>query len=184
MSFSVRLVSRAARSPGFSMAGPEVMRMFTPISLAMMPERVVFPSPGGPWRRTWSKGSFRSLAASMNTERFSLAFSWPMYSARRLGRREVSPSSSGRRAEVINGVWLSSWEKSMLIGDLPSVDHVFQGLADDLLQGEGFQVQALQGGGDLRRAIAQHRQGGGGLRGLVLGDHRDAGTAVALLPRG
>ena len=52
MSFSARLVSRAARSPGFSMAGPEVMRMLTPISLAMMPLRVVLPRPGGPWSST------------------------------------------------------------------------------------------------------------------------------------
>ena len=84
--------------------------MFTPISLAMMPERVVFPSPGGPWRRTWSRGSFRSLAASMKMDRFSLAFSWPMYSARVLGRREPSPSSSRVRDVVMRGAWASSWE--------------------------------------------------------------------------
>ena len=48
MSFSCRLVSSAARSPGFSMAGPEVVRMFTFISLAMIRESVVLPRPGGP----------------------------------------------------------------------------------------------------------------------------------------
>ena len=48
MSFSFRLVSRAAKSPAFSMAGPEVMRTFTPISLEMMQLRVVLPRPGGP----------------------------------------------------------------------------------------------------------------------------------------
>ena len=61
-----------------------------------------------------------------------------------LGAQGGLPSSSGRRAEVINGVWLSSWEKSMLMGDLPSVDHVFQGLADDLLQGEGFRSRPFK----------------------------------------
>ena len=84
--------------------------MFTPISLAMMPERVVFPSPGGPWSRTWSRGSLRSLAASMKTERFSLAFFWPMYSASVRGRRVISPSSSRVRAVVIRGARASSME--------------------------------------------------------------------------
>ena len=44
----VRLVRIAAKSPAFSMAGPEVIRIFTSISLAIMPASVVFPSPGGP----------------------------------------------------------------------------------------------------------------------------------------
>ena len=35
-------------TPGFSMAGPLVTFSLLPISLAMIPERVVFPSPGGP----------------------------------------------------------------------------------------------------------------------------------------
>ena len=85
------------------MAGPEVMRTLTPISLAMMPDRVVLPSPGGPWSRTWSSGSFRILAAWMNTSRLPLAFSWPMYSRRVLGRREYSPSSSRVREVVTRG---------------------------------------------------------------------------------
>ena len=38
----------AARSPCFSMAGPDVTRKLTFISLAMMPARVVLPRPGGP----------------------------------------------------------------------------------------------------------------------------------------
>ena len=45
---SERFVRSAARSPCFSMAGPDVTRIFTPISFAIMFERVVFPSPGGP----------------------------------------------------------------------------------------------------------------------------------------
>ena len=34
--------------PGFSMAGPDVMRICTPISCATMPASVVLPRPGGP----------------------------------------------------------------------------------------------------------------------------------------
>ena len=63
MSFSCRFVRSAARSPGFSMVGPEVMRIFTPISLAITAASVVLPSPGGPWRRTWSSASPRIFAA-------------------------------------------------------------------------------------------------------------------------
>ena len=37
-----------ARSPARSMAGPEVILMLTPISLAITCARVVLPSPGGP----------------------------------------------------------------------------------------------------------------------------------------
>ena len=43
-----RFVRMAAKSPAFSMTGPEVWRMFTPISLAMMFASVVLPKPGGP----------------------------------------------------------------------------------------------------------------------------------------
>ena len=45
---SARLVRIAAISPGLAIAGPEVTFMCTPISLAIMPASVVFPSPGGP----------------------------------------------------------------------------------------------------------------------------------------
>jgi len=67
ISFSCRLVRRAARSPAFSMVGPEVILMFTPISLAITDAIVVLPSPGGPARRTWSSGSPRIFAACMKT---------------------------------------------------------------------------------------------------------------------
>ena len=53
----------ATKSPCFSIAGPEVTRMFTPISFATIPARVVLPSPGGPYSNTWSRGSFLSFAA-------------------------------------------------------------------------------------------------------------------------
>ena len=41
-------MAMATRSPAFSMAGPEVMRIFTPISLAITAASVVLPRPGGP----------------------------------------------------------------------------------------------------------------------------------------
>ena len=59
---------------GFSIAGPDVIRMLTPISCAIMPARVVFPSPGGPCSSTWSRDSVRRRAASIKMLRFSLAF--------------------------------------------------------------------------------------------------------------
>ena len=56
-SLSFRLVNKDAKSPVFSIAGPEVTLKFTPISWAIIPARVVFPKPGGPYNSTWSKGS-------------------------------------------------------------------------------------------------------------------------------
>ena len=44
---SCRLLRIAAISPGFSIAGPLVTFIWVPISFAMMPASVVFPSPGG-----------------------------------------------------------------------------------------------------------------------------------------
>ncbi|KAG1252404.1 hypothetical protein G6F66_015213 [Rhizopus arrhizus] len=60
-----RLVSSAARSPAFSITGPEVTRRATPSSLAMTWLRVVLPRPGGPKISTWSSASPRPLAAWM-----------------------------------------------------------------------------------------------------------------------
>ena len=54
-----RLVRIAARSPMRSIAGPDVTRMLTPISAAMMYASVVLPRPGGPYSSTWSSGSPR-----------------------------------------------------------------------------------------------------------------------------
>ena len=48
MSPSRRFVSVPTRSPGFSSAGPDVVRMLTPISRAMSSASVVLPRPGGP----------------------------------------------------------------------------------------------------------------------------------------
>ena len=47
-SLSFKLVNIAAKSPAFSMEGPDVILMSTPSSLAIIFARVVFPSPGGP----------------------------------------------------------------------------------------------------------------------------------------
>ena len=76
-SFSLRLVKMAARSPERSIAGPLVSLMETPSSAAMMCASVVLPSPGGPYKSTWSSASPRLLAAAMYTARFSFTFSCP-----------------------------------------------------------------------------------------------------------
>ena len=41
-----------ARSPAFSICGPLVVWIFVPAVVAMILASVVFPSPGGPERRT------------------------------------------------------------------------------------------------------------------------------------
>jgi hypothetical protein len=79
------------------MAGPDVMRMFTPISWAIMPASVVLPRPGGPCSSTWSSDSPRFFAAAMKTARLPFAFSCPMYSESVFGRSEPSCASSLRK---------------------------------------------------------------------------------------
>ncbi len=78
-----RFVRSAARSPAFSRTGPDVTRICACISRAMMCASVVFPSPGGPDRRTWSSGSCRWRAACRKTPSVSLSFGCPMNSGER-----------------------------------------------------------------------------------------------------
>ena len=47
-SYSSKLVRIPAKSPGFSIAGPDVILILECISFAIIPEIVVFPRPGGP----------------------------------------------------------------------------------------------------------------------------------------
>ena len=91
----------AAISPGLSMAGPDVVLNPAPISLAIIFERVVFPSPGGPYKRTWSKGSPLFLAASINTLRLFLTLSCPIYVSSVSGLRLTSISLSYSPAAVV-----------------------------------------------------------------------------------
>ena len=93
----MRFVSKAARSPGFSIAGPEVILKETPSSFAIIPASVVLPSPGGPYKSTWSSDSPLIFAASIKTLRFSFAVSCQIYSEMVFGRKGLSPSilSSG-----------------------------------------------------------------------------------------
>src|SRR3954449_513712 len=97
---SSRLVSRAAKSPARSNAGPDVILKPTSISLATMPAKVVFPSPGGPAKRVWSTGSPRFRAAPRRISRCSRTSGWPSNSARRLGRRPTSSGSSVGSADA------------------------------------------------------------------------------------
>src|SRR5690606_13349760 len=89
-----RLERMAARSPGRSRAGPEVICRVVPISAATIPASVVFPRPGGPERRMWSSDLPSARAASIEIHSLSLTRSWPMNSSRRRGRRVISISSS------------------------------------------------------------------------------------------
>ena len=103
MEFSVTFVRIPARSFGFSRAGALVMRISDPISLATMDAKVVFPSPGGPMRNTWSSASPRSFAARMKTLRLSLIFFCPWKSLRNLGRRMFScASASWAEVDIID----------------------------------------------------------------------------------
>ena len=64
----------AAKSPVRAMAGPEVVRIEAPNSLATTVASVVLPSPGGPENRMWSATSPRARAASiiMPSDSFTL----------------------------------------------------------------------------------------------------------------
>ena len=93
-SFSSRLVSKPAKSPGLSSTGPDVIFRFTPSSLAIMFASVVFPNPGGPWSRTWSSDSPRIFAAATKIFRFSTTFCCPEKSSNVSGRSCFSNSLS------------------------------------------------------------------------------------------
>ena len=100
MSPRSRPVSRPARSPAFSMVGPLVHLMFTPIACERMCARVVLPRPGGPLRRMCSSTSPRCRAASTITSSCSRTFSCPANSLNAGGRREMSNGVSGASAMV------------------------------------------------------------------------------------
>ncbi len=78
-----RLVNNAAKSPALSIAGPDVIFKFPPISFATMLANVVLPRPGGPYNNKWSKGSFLIFAAFKNISNLFLTFSCPIYSLSR-----------------------------------------------------------------------------------------------------
>ena len=78
-------LSMAARSPARSMAGPDVTWIATPISAAMIPARLVLPSPGGPASSTWSTAWLRRRAASRMISRWPLSSGWPTNSCERAG---------------------------------------------------------------------------------------------------
>src|SRR6266850_6756671 len=92
---SSRLVNKPARSPAFSMVGPLVLLRLAPIALARMLARVVLPRPGGPFKRTWSMGSPRFLAAATVISSRSLTLAWPVNSENRDGRKVISKARSG-----------------------------------------------------------------------------------------
>ena len=93
-SFSDNVVNMAAKSPGFSIAGPDVTFILVFISFANIFASVVFPNPGGPYNKTWSNGCSLFLAASIHIFIFSFTLSCPIYSFKNFGLNESSCVSS------------------------------------------------------------------------------------------
>src|SRR6266851_1714749 len=91
---SSRPLTIAARSPARSTAGPEVERMLTPRSRAMIWASEVLPSPGGPEKSTWSRTSPRWRAASIDMPRIFRVRSCPTNSPSMRGRNERSSARS------------------------------------------------------------------------------------------
>src|SRR5699024_12072405 len=60
----------AAKSPGRSIDGPEMVLILTSISLAMILDKVVLPNPGGPNKKTLTKGSLLILASFLKNSKF------------------------------------------------------------------------------------------------------------------
>ena len=98
-SFGSSEVRIPAKSPGLSNTGPDVTLKPTPSSLAMMLLSVVFPNPGGPCNKVWSRGSPLYLAASTKTFRFSTTFNCPLKSPNWSGRKAFSNSRSADEFE-------------------------------------------------------------------------------------
>lgn len=71
------------------------MCILEPMAPAMMFANVVFPSPGGPLRRIWSRTSLRIFAAVTMSISRSLIFSCPQNSLKTGGRRERSKGVAG-----------------------------------------------------------------------------------------
>ncbi len=75
--------------------------MLTPISRARSDASVVFPSPGGPWKRMWSSGSRRCFAASIAMPIASRTLACPMNSPSRVGRSVGSSWTSSTSASGV-----------------------------------------------------------------------------------
>src|SRR5512145_594196 len=150
----LRCESTPKRSAGVWKTGPEATLIGTCSDSAMMWASVVLPSPGGPESSTWSSGSFRFFAASMNVRRFDTICGCPMKSGSRFGRNDRSslPSSTEafgsrmRPSEAI--VSLPSPAASLTA---PRDGQLFQRLPDeDLRRGLPAGLLARPGDGDLR----------------------------------
>src|SRR6185295_17500923 len=87
-------VRKAAMSALRSSAGPAVCTSGASSSAATMLASDVLPRPGGPASSTWSSGSPRRRAASMNTSSCAVTCSWLTKSPKRLGRSDRSKASS------------------------------------------------------------------------------------------
>ena len=72
-----------------SSVGPAVCTNGTSSSAATICASVVLPRPGGPASRTWSSGSSRARAASIEIASCSFSEGWPTKSSRRGAQRAV-----------------------------------------------------------------------------------------------
>ncbi len=93
-------------------AGPEVSRSGVLISAAMIIASVVLPRPGGPDSRTWSGARSRARAASSTRDSCSRTRSWPMTSARLVGRSAASTARSSPSASPPTTPRLSTYAAS------------------------------------------------------------------------
>ena len=93
-SLGSRFVNNPAKSPGLSKTGPEVTFRLTPNSFATMWAKVVFPKPGGPWNKVWSKASDLWLHAWTKILKLFKIWSCPAKSSKLSGLRALSSSTS------------------------------------------------------------------------------------------
>ena len=91
----------AAKSPGFSIDGPDAVFKSLPNSFAIICASVVFPKPGGPYNNTWSNTSSLILHALINTLMFSFTSVCPTYSSKYSGLILFSKLSVSNFSSVI-----------------------------------------------------------------------------------
>ena len=105
-----RLVRSPAKSPAFSITGPEVWVISTPSSCARIEASVVLPSPGGPWKSTWSSASPLWRAAWRKIRSCSLTAAWPTNSSSAVGlsRGSSCRSSAKRSGSPTRGGWVAA----------------------------------------------------------------------------
>ena len=150
-----RLVSKAARSPGRSRTGPEVLLIDTPISSAMMFARVVLPNPGGPKIRVWSSASWRPFAARMNRSICS-----------RTPAGQCTPRASGANGAIQLLVAIATAGRDDTIRFDHGLHHALEGAANHLFTA---QILFLYGGHCPAGLLGLEAQGNQSADRIILG---------------